>query len=194
MTESLSLPHLAKDPIIPDNCFIDVSARINGDVVLGDHCSVWFQAAIRGDVHEIRVGDRTNIQDNCTFHTSYQTNPLHIGDDVTFGHGVIAHGCTIGNRVMIGMHSTVMDGAVIAEDTIVGAGSLVTEGKEFPPGVLILGRPAKVVRDLKESERSFLIERAHHYVAYAAAYRDQGRFTTWRDNLFRRHLEALKQA
>lgn len=187
----LSLPHLAKSPEIPESCYVDISARINGDVVFGAQCSIWFQVAIRGDVHQIRVGKRTNVQDGCTFHTSYGVHPLTIGDDVTFGHNVLAHGCTIENRVLVGMHSTVMDGAVIGHDSMIGAGSLVTEGKVFPPGVLILGRPAKVVRELTEKEKAMLVERAQHYVAYAAAYRAQGLFTTWSDNLY--HQEMTKR-
>ncbi|MCB1042493.1 MAG: gamma carbonic anhydrase family protein [Acidobacteria bacterium] len=181
----LELEHLTHNPQIPDSCYVDRSARINGDVRLGEHCSVWFNVSIRGDVHEIRVGERTNIQDNCIFHTSYKEHSLHIGDDVTFGHGVIAHGCTIGNRVLIGMGSIVMDGAVIADDVIIGAGSLVTEGKQIPSGMLALGRPAKVVRPLTESERALLVERAQHYMAYADAYRRVGKFTRWQDHPFK---------
>ncbi|CAM2006931.1 gamma carbonic anhydrase family protein [Acanthopleuribacter pedis] len=189
----LSLPHLAQSPEIPESCYVDISARINGDVVFGEQCSIWFHVAIRGDVHQIRVGKRTNVQDHCTFHTSFGMHPLTIGDDVTFGHHVLAHGCTIENRVLVGMHSTVMDGAVIGHDSMIGAGSLVTEGKHFPPGVLILGRPAKVVRELTEKEKAMLIERSQHYVAYAAAYQAQGQFTTWADNLYRREAEARQK-
>ncbi len=181
----LELPHINREPRIPDQCYVDASARINGDVELGHGCSVWFNVSIRGDVHEIRIGKRTNIQDNCIFHTSYQAHPLHVGDDVTFGHGVIAHGCQIGHRVLIGMGSIVMDGAVIGDDVIIGAGSLVTEGTQIPSGNLAFGRPAKVVRELKPEERSLLVERAQHYQAYAEAYRRAGKFSSWSDNLYR---------
>lgn len=180
----LYLPNLEKDPEIPDDVYVDPSARINGDVVLGSLCSVWFQVAIRGDVNAIRVGERSNIQDGCLFHTSYKTHPLTIGDDVTFGHGVIAHGCTIGNRVLIGMQSLVMDGAVIEDDVIIGAGSLVTEGKRIPAGSLAFGRPAKVVRELTDAERKLLTDRSMHYVETAAAYKKLGKWYGWSDNPF----------
>jgi len=178
----MELPHLSKKPTIPDSCFVDPSARINGDVTMGEDCSVWFHVSIRGDVHWIKIGARTNIQDNCTFHTTYRANPLQIGDDVSFGHGVIAHGCTLGNRILVGMGSIIMDQAQIGDDVLIGAGSLVTEGKKIPPGVLAMGRPAKPIRDLKPEEIEMVGQRAVQYAAYVSAYRDQGKFTGWRDN------------
>ncbi len=178
----MELPHLLKKPVIPDSCFVDPSARINGDVIMGEDCSVWFHVSIRGDVNWIRIGSRTNIQDQCAFHTTYQTNPLQIGDDVSFGHGVIAHGCTLGNRILVGMGSIIMDKAQIGDDTLIGAGSLVTEGKVIPPGVLAMGRPARVIRDLKPKEIEMVGQRAIQYSAYVSAYRNSGRFTGWKDN------------
>ncbi len=178
----MELPHLLKKPVIPDSCFVDPSARINGDVIMGEDCSVWFHVSIRGDVNWIRIGSRTNIQDQCAFHTTYQTNPLQIGDDVSFGHGVIAHGCTLGNRILVGMGSIIMDRAQIGDDTLIGAGSLVTEGKVIPPGVLAMGRPARVIRDLKPEEIEMVGQRAIQYSAYVSAYRNSGRFTGWKDN------------
>ncbi len=180
----MQLPHLDKKPQIPDSCYVDISARVNGDVTLGELCSLWFQVAIRGDVNWIRIGRRTNVQDHCVFHTSYQTNPLQIGDDVSFGHGVIAHGCTIGSRVLVGMQSVVMDGAEIGDDVLIGAGSLITEGKKIPSGVLALGRPAKIIRDLSPEERNMVADRAVQYARYVEAYRAQGKFTGWRDNRY----------
>ncbi len=182
----LELPHLEREPRIPDSCYIDVSARINGDVAMGENCSVWFHVSIRGDVHRIRIGDRVNIQDGCIFHTSYQTHPLEIGDDVSFGHGVIAHGCVIGSRSLVGMHSVVMDGAEIGDDTLIGAGSLVTENKKIPAGVLAYGRPAKAIRELTDEERAMVAQRSLDYAAYAMTYKRLGRFTGWRDNPWRR--------
>ena len=182
----ITLPHLDKDPSIPDSCYIDISARINGDVTLGEQCSVWFNVCMRGDVNTILLGSRTNVQDACVFHTTYRQYPLTIGNDVSFGHGVIAHGCTIGDRVLVGMGSTIMDNAVIGNDVLIGAGSLVTEGKQIPDGMLAFGRPARVVRPLTDAERQMVAERAVQYAAYAAAYRKQGKFTSWADNLFKR--------
>lgn len=178
----MELPHLAKQPQIPDSCYIDPSARIDGDVVMGEDCSVWYQVAIRGDVNAIRIGRRTNIQDGCIFHTTYRQHDLTIGNDVSFGHGVIAHGCKIGDRVLLGMGSIVMDGAVIGNDVLIGAGSLVTQGVEIPDGHLVLGRPGKVVRPLREDERKMVAQRAEQYAAYVLAYRLQGKFSGWADH------------
>lgn len=185
------LPHLANDPQIPEDAYVDPSARINGDVVLGEGCSVWFQVAIRGDVNKIRVGKRTNIQDMTVFHTAHLTHPTLVGDDVTFGHCVLAHGTTIGHRVLVGMSSTLMDGSEIGDDVIIGAGSLVTEGKKIPSGVLAFGRPAKVVRDLTAEERQMIVERSAHYCRIAEAYREVGQWFGWKDNLYR-NLRANK--
>ncbi len=179
---NIELPHLQKSPVIPQSCYIDVSARINGDVVMGEFCSAWFHVSIRGDVHRIRIGTRTNVQDACIFHTTYLTHPLLIGDDVSFGHGVIAHGCTVGNRVLVGMQSVVMDGAEIGDDVLLGAGSLVTQGKKIPSGVLAMGRPARVVRELNEEERRLVAERSTQYAAYVSVYKKQGKFTSWQHN------------
>lgn len=183
--EPISLPHLQKAPQIPEDVYVDPSARINGDVSMGPGCSVWFHAGIRGDVNQIRIGSFTNIQDHCMFHATYRKYSTTVGDHVTFGHGVIAHGCQIGNRVLIGMQSVIMDGAIIGDDVIIGAGSLVTEGKEIPSGVLVFGRPAKVIRKLTEDEIKFVLDRAEHYSGYVTAYREQGKFFGWKDNPYR---------
>ena len=183
----MNLEHLAKKPQIPDSCYVDISARINGDVVMGEDCSVWFNVSIRGDVHQIRIGSRTNIQDGCIFHTTYQTHPLTIGRDVSFGHGVIAHGCSIGDSVLVGMGSTVMDGAILGNDVLVGAGSLITQGKKIPSGVLVMGRPAKVIRELTDTELEEVRSRAKQYADYVSAYRNQGKFTAWRDHPWREY-------
>lgn len=143
-----------------------------GDVVMGEQCSVWFHAVIRGDVHYIRLGNRTNVQDLCMLHVTHDTHPLVIGDDVTIGHSVVLHGCTIKDRVLIGMGAIIMDGAVIGEDCVVGAGALVTEGTIVPPKSLILGSPAKVKRPVTEKELLWIKESSENYVKYAAQYVD----------------------
>lgn len=188
--QEIQLPHLAKSPQIPEDVYVDPTARINGDVTMGEGCSVWFHAAIRGDVNTIKFGKMTNIQDHCTCHATYQQHALTVGDYVTFGHGVIAHGCQIGNRVLLGMQSVVMDGAEIGDDVMVGAGSLITEGKKIPSGVLVFGRPAKVIRELTEAERTFIYQRAVHYHGYVTAYREQKRFFGWADNPYRCVVDA----
>jgi gamma-carbonic anhydrase len=159
-------------PTIPTSCFIEETGIVIGDVVLGEHCSVWFHAVVRGDVHFIRIGNRTNVQDLCMLHVTHDTHPLIIGNEVTIGHGVILHGCTIQDRVLIGMGAIIMDGAVIGEDSVVGAGALITEQTIVPPNSLILGSPAKVKRSVTDEERAWIKESAENYVKYAGQYLD----------------------
>lgn len=157
-------------PTIPTSCFIEETAVVIGDVVMGADCSVWFNAVIRGDVNYIRIGDRTNVQDLCMLHVTHDTNPLIIGNDVTIGHHVVLHGCTIHDRVLVGMGAIIMDGAVIGEDSVVGAGALVVEGTVVPPKSVILGSPAKVKRPVTEKELAWVRESAGNYVKYARQY------------------------
>lgn len=157
-------------PTVPKSCFIESTAVVIGDVVMGDECSVWFNAVVRGDVHHIRIGDRTNVQDLCMLHVTHDTHPLVIGNDVTIGHHVVLHGCTIHDRVLVGMGAIIMDGAAIGEDSVVGAGALVTEGTVIPPKSLILGSPAKVKRPVTEKELAWIKESAENYVRYARQY------------------------
>ncbi|SPP64055.1 gamma carbonic anhydrase family protein [Nitrospira lenta] len=159
-------------PTIPDSCFIEDTAVVIGDVVLGEQCSVWFNAVIRGDVHHIRIGSRTNVQDLCMLHVTHDTHPLIIGNEVTIGHSVVLHGCTIKDRVLVGMGAIVMDGAVIGEDSVVGAGALVVEGTVVPPKSVILGSPGRVRRGASEAELAWIKESAANYVKYARQYMD----------------------
>lgn len=157
-------------PTIPNSCFIEETAVVIGDVVLGEACSVWFHAVLRGDVNYIRVGNRTNVQDLCMLHVTHDTHPLIIGNEVTVGHNVVLHGCTIKDRVLVGMGAIIMDGAVIGEDSVVGAGALVTEGTIVPPKSVMLGSPAKVKRPVSENELAWIKESAENYVRYARTY------------------------
>jgi carbonic anhydrase/acetyltransferase-like protein (isoleucine patch superfamily) len=157
-------------PTVGSQVFIEDSAMVIGDVVIGDESSVWFHAVIRGDVHYIRIGHRTNIQDLSMLHVTHDTHPLIIGDEVTVGHHVVLHGCNIKDRVLIGMGAIVMDGATIGEDSIVGAGALVTEQTKIPPNSLVVGSPAKVKRALSPREINWLKESASNYVEYAKQY------------------------
>lgn len=159
-------------PTVPKSCFIEETAVVIGDVVMGDHCSVWFNAVIRGDVNYIRIGERTNVQDLCMLHVTHDTHPLIIGNDVTIGHHVVLHGCTIQDRVLVGMGCIIMDGAVIGQDSVVGAGALVVEGTVVPPKSLILGSPAKIKRPVTDKELAWLKESAENYVKYARQYMD----------------------
>ncbi len=172
------LPHKGINPEIPESCFIAPSADVIGDVVMGEESSVWFQVVIRGDVNSIRIGSRTNIQDGSILHVTrdkppMKSAPLSIGDDVTVGHRVTLHGCTIKDRVLLGMGATVLDGAVIENDSIVAAGALVTKDKKFPPRSLIQGAPAKVVRDLTAEEVSMLKASATNYVGDTKLYNEE---------------------
>ena len=157
-------------PALADRVFVDDSAVVIGRVRLGPDVSVWPLTAIRGDVHDISIGARTNIQDGSVLHNTSpdsfppQGFPLVVGEDVTVGHRVILHGCTIGDRVLIGMGAIVMDGATVESDTIVGAGSVVSPGKVLSSGGLYVGVPAKRVRDLRPEELEFLRYSAAHYV------------------------------
>lgn len=164
-------------PKIGKGSWIAPSADVIGDVTMGKDCSIWFGTVIRGDVHKIVIGDRTSVQDLSMVHVTHYKledksdgNPTIIGDDVTIGHRVMLHGCTIENACLIGMSATILDGAVIGEESIVGAGSLVTKNKIFPPRSLIMGSPAKVVRPLTEKEIKELYTSASRYVEFKNNY------------------------
>ncbi len=161
-------------PQIEPTVYVQSSAQIIGDVAIGAQSSIWFNVVLRGDVHHIRIGARTNVQDNSTVHVTSGRWPTLVGDGVTVAHGVILHGCTIGHRCLIGMGSIVMDGVEVGADCLVAAGSLIAPGTTIVPGQLVMGRPAKVVRPLREDELASLRESADNYVRYAASYREQG--------------------
>lgn len=163
-------------PQLGRDVFVHASATVIGHVELGDGVSVWPGVVIRGDVNHIRVGEGSNIQDNSVLHVTSPSpahpegSPLIVGRDVTVGHAVILHGCTIGDCCLIGMGAIVMDRAVLAGNLLLGAGSLVPEGKRLEPGWLYVGRPAKPVRPLSDEEIAGLKTHAEHYVALAAEY------------------------
>jgi len=159
-----------KTPQVHSTVFIAPSADVIGNVEIGNDSSVWFNTVIRGDVHFIRIGERTNIQDLSMLHVTRKTHPLIIGNEVTVGHHVTLHGCTISNRILIGMGAIILDGAVISDDAMVGAGALVTEGMTVPPFTLALGVPAKIKRSLTEAEITFLKKSAQNYVELAQLY------------------------
>jgi len=151
--------------------FLAPSADIIGEVSIGAQSSVWFQVVIRGDVNWIRIGSRTNIQDHSMLHVTRKKSPLSIGDEVTVGHRVTLHGCTIGNRVLLGMGAIVLDDAVIGDDCVIGAGALVTQKMQVPSGSLVFGSPAKVIRPLRNEELAFLKASAQNYFGDAIEYR-----------------------
>lgn len=157
-------------PKLGNAVFVDPSAIVLGDVELGDDVSVWPLTVIRGDMHRIRIGSRTSVQDGSVLHITHAGPfnpdgfPLIIGDDVTIGHQAMLHGCTIGSRVLVGMGAMVMDGAIVENDVIIGAGSLVPPGKTLKSGHLYVGRPVKEVRELTEKEMDFFTYTAGNYV------------------------------
>ena len=159
------------EPDIAKDAWIAPGAHVIGRVTLGEGVGVWFGAVLRGDNEPMRVGARTNIQDHAVVHSDPGA-PATIGEDVTVGHRAIVHGCTIGDRTLVGMGAIVLNGAVIGNDCLVGAGALVTEGKEFPDGSLIIGSPAKAVRELDEAARAALLTSAGHYVGNARRFRE----------------------
>lgn len=167
---SILVAHLGRRPVVGDGTYLAPNASLIGDVVVGAGSSVWFGAVLRGDLEPIRVGDRTSIQDNAVLHTTGGTTPTIVGDEVTVGHGVILHGCTVHDRVIVGMGTVVLDGAEIGSDVIVGAGSLVTIGKRIPSGVLALGRPARPVRDLTSADLASIRTAAADYAARTREY------------------------
>ena len=165
-------------PKVKKSAWIAPSADLIGNVKIGKDSSIWFGVVVRGDVHKIRIGKRTSIQDLSMIHVTHYKkedmsdgNPTLIGDDVTIGHKVMLHGCTIQNGCLIGMSATILDGAVIGEGSIVGAHSLVTSNKVFPPNSLIMGSPAKVVKTLNKEEVENLIAHASRYVKFKDEYK-----------------------
>jgi carbonic anhydrase/acetyltransferase-like protein (isoleucine patch superfamily) len=157
-------------PQIAQSAFIAPSADIIGDVSIADDSSVWFHVTIRGDVHFIKIGTETNIQDNSLLHVTNGKFPLTIGNSVTVGHHVTLHGCTIGNNVLIGMGAIVLDGVEIGSDSVVAAGSLIRENQTFPDGVLIAGLPAEIKRQLTSGELNMNRTYAQNYVTYKNNY------------------------
>lgn len=166
-------------PDIAASAYVDSSAQVIGDVSIGADSSVWPQAVIRGDIQCIRIGQRTNVQDGSILHVTHDSDyapggfALQVGDDVTVGHGVILHGCAIGDRCLLGMGSLVMDGAVLEAEVMVAAGSLVSPGKVLKSGYLWLGQPVRASRKLTSRERDYLRYSAQHYVLLKNKYQSE---------------------
>jgi len=163
-------PYRGTLPTIEPSAYIDESAQVIGDVVIGAESSVWMQVVIRGDVHRIRIGARTNLQDGTIVHVMRDTHPTTIGDEVTIGHGAIVHGCTIAPRCLIGMGAILLNGVVVGEDTIVAAGSLLPEGLVVPPRSLVMGSPGRIRRALTDGEVASIRDYAQRYVGYRLDY------------------------
>ncbi len=170
-------PYLDTHPQIDDSCYIDPMGVVIGDVVLGENVSVWPFAVIRGDVNSIRIGNNSNVQDHAMLHVSHKNadkpdgSPLIIGEDVTIGHHVTLHGCTIGNRVLVGINTIILDDVIVEDDVMIGAGSLVPPRKRLESGYLYVGSPVKKVRPLTDKEKAFLPYSAQNYVKVSWNYK-----------------------
>lgn len=157
-------------PTIPASCYIDDSAQIIGDVMLGEHSSVWMNAVVRGDVYAIRIGSSTNIQDNCVLHGMKEQYGVILGDYVTVGHSVNLHGCTIEDRCLIGMGSIILNGAKIGAGSIIAAGTLIPEQTIVEPGSLWMGSPGKFRRKLNDKDQESILRYANNYLGYKDSY------------------------
>lgn len=163
-------PYKGISPSIPASCYIDDSAQIIGDVVLGEHASVWMNAVVRGDVHEIRIGPHSNIQDCSVLHGMKEQYAVYVGEYVTVGHNVMLHGCRVEDRCLIGMGSIILNGAVIGAGSIIGAGTLIPEKTIVEPGSLWVGSPGKFRRKLDEKDQAVITRYANNYLGYKESY------------------------
>jgi carbonic anhydrase/acetyltransferase-like protein (isoleucine patch superfamily) len=166
-----TIPYRGITPKIHPSVFIAEGAFIIGDVEIGEDSSVWFNAVVRGDVHYIRIGERTNVQDNAVLHVTHDKFPLHIGSNVTIGHAAVVHAAHVKEFSLIGMGATVLDDARVGPYALVAAGAVVTGGMVIPEGSLAAGVPAKIIRQLTEDEKKGLEQSAQNYVDYAAMYK-----------------------
>ena len=163
-------PYRSIVPRVHPTAFVDDSAQVIGSVEIGEESGIWMNAVLRGDVNTIRVGRQTNLQDGCIVHVMRGTHPALLGDQVTVGHGAILHGCTVRDRCLIGVGAILLNGAEIGEESIVAAGTLVTEGTKFPPRSLVMGRPGIRKRDLRDDEVAGILAYAARYVEYRKDY------------------------
>ena len=157
-------------PVIPGSCYVDISAQVLGDVVLGEHASVWMNAVIRGDVNSIRIGSHTNVQDCAVLHGMRYVYPVIVGEWVTIGHNATVHGCVVEDAVLIGMGSTILNDCRIGEGSIVAAGAVLPEHTVIPPNSLVAGVPGKVRRVLGDEDRQLILKYAKNYLDYTAIY------------------------
>ena len=160
-------------PTVHPSAYVDDSAQVIGDVAIGAEASVWMNAVLRGDVHRIRIGTRSNIQDGTVVHVMNRTHPTMIGSDVTVGHAAVVHGCTINDRVLVGMGAILLNGATVGQDSIIAAGTLLAEGTTVPARSLVMGSPGKVKRVLTDGEVASILAYSERYVGYRLDYMAQ---------------------
>lgn len=166
------LPVKDKSPVWGNDCFIAENCTIVGDVVMGDNCSVWFNAVIRGDVHYIKIGNNTNIQDGAVIHATYLKAPTNIGNQVSIGHNALVHGCTLHDHTLVGMGAIVMDHAVVNEFVIIAAGAVVLENTVCESGYLYAGIPAKKIKPLTDEQRAMLKQLPQNYIMYSGWFKE----------------------
>ena len=157
-------------PAVHPSAYVDESAQVIGDVEIGEASSVWMNVVMRGDVHRIRIGRRSNVQDGTIVHVMRGTHPTTIGDEVTIGHGVIVHGCTLQDRILVGMGAILLNGVDVGADSIVAAGTLLPENARIPPRSLVMGSPGKVRRELSDEDVASIRDYAERYVGYRLDY------------------------
>ena len=166
--------HLGVRPTLGPRVFVAPNATLIGDVTLGEQASVWFGAVLRGDVFPIRIGARSNVQDGTVVHVTNGKAATTVGDDVTIGHMALLHGCTIGNRCLIGMGSIVLDNAKIGDECLIAAGTLVAPAARIPPRSMVMGRPGKIVRTLSDKDLEWMLEAGRLYLEYGATFLTEG--------------------
>ena len=157
-------------PAIPNTCYVDASAQVIGDVVLGEQASIWMNAVVRGDVHSIRIGAGSNVQDCAVLHGQRGLYPVHVGDLVTIGHNATVHGCVVGDACLIGIGARVLNDARIGEGSIIAAGAVIPEHMVIPPRSLVAGVPGRIKRELGDADRELILTYARNYLDYTRAY------------------------
>jgi carbonic anhydrase/acetyltransferase-like protein (isoleucine patch superfamily) len=163
-------PYKGVSPRVHETAYVDDTAQVIGDVEIGEESSIWMNAVVRGDVHSIRIGRRSNIQDGTVVHVMNGTHPTNIGNDVTIGHAAVVHGSTLADRILIGMGAILLNGAVVGDDCIVAAGTLITEGSKIPARSLVMGSPGRVKRPLTDDEVASILVYSERYVGYRLDY------------------------
>jgi carbonic anhydrase/acetyltransferase-like protein (isoleucine patch superfamily) len=160
-------------PIVPASCYVDPSAQVIGDVVLGERASVWMNAVVRGDVNAIRIGAGSNVQDCAVLHGMRHLYPVHVGERVTIGHNATVHGCVLEDEVLVGIGAVILNNARVGTGSIVAAGAVIPEGMVVPPGSLVAGVPARIKRELGPQDRASILQYAQNYLDYVAIYLSQ---------------------
>jgi carbonic anhydrase/acetyltransferase-like protein (isoleucine patch superfamily) len=160
-------------PVVPASCYVDASAQVLGDVVLGEQASIWMNAVVRGDVHSIRIGARSNVQDCAVLHGMRHLYPVVVGEMVTIGHNATVHGCVLEDEVLVGIGATILNNARVGTGSIIAAGAVIPEGMVIPPRSLVVGVPAQIKRELGDQDRELILQYARNYLDYTKVYLEE---------------------